>query len=94
MKLIKLKCEGCGAILKVNENLKKISCNYCGTEFIVDDDSTTHTYIKIDQAKIKEAEIKDKINERKLKYKEREEIRTIIVIFLLFTFAILLINLI
>ena len=37
MKLVKLKCEGCGAILKVNEELKKVTCNYCGTEFLVDD---------------------------------------------------------
>jgi len=90
MKLIKLKCESCGAVLKVNEDLKKISCNYCGSEFLVDDGSTTHIYRKIDEARIKESEIKDKISARELEYKERKEKRDNISIFISFGILILM----
>lgn len=72
MKLVKLKCEGCGAILKVNEELKKITCNYCGTEFLVDDGSTKHTYRKIDEARIKEAEVSEKIKLKELELEEQK----------------------
>lgn len=80
MKLVKLKCEGCGAILKVNEELKKATCNYCGTEFLVDDGSTKHTYRKIDEARIKEAEISEKIKLKELEIAEKrhdEELKTL-----------------
>ena len=94
MKVIKLKCDECGATLEVNRELKKIYCNYCGAEAILDDGSTTHTYRNIDEAKIKELEIKDKIHARKLEYKEKEEKRAILVTFLCFGLAILLLLLI
>lgn len=88
MKLVKLKCEGCGAILKVNEELKKVTCNYCGTEFLVDDEvkrveitkNINHHNIYTDEAKIKE-------NERKIKeleYKDKGKKRDDIVIFVCF----------
>ena len=91
MKLVKLKCESCGAMLKVNEDLKKVCCNYCGAEFLIDDGSTTHTYRKIDEARIKESEIKDKINARELEYKEREEKRNNLSIFICFALMILMV---
>lgn len=90
MELIKLKCETCGATLEVNEKLSKVHCNYCGTEFMLDDGSTTQTYRKIDEAKLKEFEIRDKIHARELEYKEREEKRTVLWILLFFGLAILL----
>lgn len=71
MKLIKLKCEGCGAILKVNEELKKVTCNYCGTEFFVDDSSIKHTYRKIDEARMKEAEVVEKLKLKELEISEK-----------------------
>lgn len=40
MKLIQMKCENCGAILDVNEDLEKIRCNYCGAELLIDDEAT------------------------------------------------------
>lgn len=72
MKLVKLKCEGCGAILKVNEELKKVTCNYCGTEFLLDDEvkrveitkNERKQKIYTDEAKIKEFEYEDKKNKR------------------------------
>ncbi len=38
MKLVDLICPGCGAELKVNSELKKCNCNFCGREFIIDDE--------------------------------------------------------
>lgn len=70
MKLVKLKCEGCGNILKVNEELKKVTCNYCGTEFLVDDGAIKHTYRKIDEARIKEAEVSEKVRLKELELEE------------------------
>lgn len=40
MKLIKMKCENCGATLEVNKDLEKIHCNFCGAELLIDDDAT------------------------------------------------------
>lgn len=39
MKLIKMKCENCGAQLEVNKDLDKIICNFCGAENLIDDDA-------------------------------------------------------
>ena len=61
MKLIKLKCDGCGAILKANKELKKITCNYCGTEFYIDE-----AKIKENERKIKELGYQEINNKRTL----------------------------
>ena len=61
MKLIKLKCDGCGSILKANKELKKITCNYCGTEFYIDE-----TKIKENERKIKELGYQEINNKRTL----------------------------
>ena len=37
MKIIKMKCEHCGATLDVNTELDKIYCDYCGSEILIDD---------------------------------------------------------
>ena len=38
MKLVSLNCKSCDALLEVNEELKKVTCNYCGTEFMIDNE--------------------------------------------------------
>lgn len=40
MKLVKLKCENCGAKLEVNKDLDKINCNFCGAEILIDDEAS------------------------------------------------------
>lgn len=47
MKLIDLTCSKCGAQLKVNADLKKCMCQYCGNEMLIDDEVIHH---KIDNA--------------------------------------------
>jgi len=40
MKMVKLKCENCGASLEVNKDLDKIICNHCGNEILINDAAT------------------------------------------------------
>ncbi len=42
MKLIDLNCSKCGAQLKVNADLKKCMCQYCGNEMLIDDEVIHH----------------------------------------------------
>ena len=38
MKLISMKCSGCGSALECNPSLKQIQCNYCGMVTMIDDE--------------------------------------------------------
>lgn len=38
MKLVDLNCPGCGAAIKVNQELSRGICNFCGREFLIDDE--------------------------------------------------------
>ena len=40
MKLIELKCPACGAEMKVNPDLDRVICIYCGKEMLVDNGKT------------------------------------------------------
>ncbi len=37
MKIVKTICPNCGADLKVDSSFRKVTCEYCGSEFLVDD---------------------------------------------------------
>lgn len=41
MKLIEVKCTNCGASLQIESNKKQITCQYCGNNFLLDDNSST-----------------------------------------------------
>lgn len=67
--LIKLKCDNCGASLKVNTDLNEFVCNYCGAKVLIDDEASNIT--RVEKAKLNaikekhEQEVKaaeDKIN--------------------------------
>ena len=64
MKIIKLKCDSCGAVLKVNKELKNVTCNYCCSSFLLDDEIKRVEINKnikyTDEAKLKEQYIKEK----------------------------------
>lgn len=74
VKIISLKCPECDANISIEENLKQCFCQYCGTKIIIDDGSTMHTYRKVDEARIKEAEVKESIRLKELEIKERAQI--------------------
>lgn len=82
MKLIKLKCQGCGAVIKLNNGMKEVTCDYCGNTYLVDDEverlEITKNYHKTftDEAKIKENEL----NIKKMELREKEKKRNAIII--------------
>ena len=39
MKLIETKCPNCGSSLKVEKRKKNVECEYCGANFVVDDNT-------------------------------------------------------
>jgi hypothetical protein len=46
MKITKVCCQGCGADLEVDENVRYVTCNYCHARLeVVHDTSVTHTRI-------------------------------------------------
>ena len=38
MKLVELKCKNCGSLLNVEEGAKNVTCEYCHTSFVIDDE--------------------------------------------------------
>ena len=79
MKMHILNCPKCGGKLSFNGNRTLMFCAYCGTEIFLDDEvkrsEHTYTYRKIDEARIKEAEVEKDIHYMNLDYKEREQKR-------------------
>ena len=67
--MISLKCPECRADLSIEDGCKECFCQFCGAKILIDDGSTTHTYRKIDEARIKEAEIR--LRELEIEEKER-----------------------
>lgn len=68
--VISLKCPECGANISVEAGRKECFCTYCAAKIIIDDGSTTHTYRKVDEARIKEAEVSEKIRLKELLLEE------------------------
>lgn len=50
MKLVEMKCKNCGSVLKVEENTKKIKCQYCHSEYALDDEVQHIKYDDMEQA--------------------------------------------
>lgn len=61
MKIIACRCPSCGANLQIEEGKKKVFCTYCGTPILVDDENRTVTYRTVDEARIREAEMRENI---------------------------------
>lgn len=79
MKTIKLTCQNCGANLEVEDNIA--FCAHCGAKLALDDENRTtthnynHTYIKRDEARIRENETIEKVRLQELEHEERQEKR-------------------
>ena len=72
IRMISLKCPECGADISIEEGHKQCFCQYCGAKIMIDDGSTTHTYRKVDEARIKEAEVDKLIRLKELEIKQKE----------------------
>lgn len=71
MKLINMRCTNCGAELEIDADRRQVFCSYCGTKLMVDDESVHITNRIVDEARLKEAEIRLK----ELEYAHEREIR-------------------
>ena len=74
MKLISIRCPNCGGEIKANTEKEKLTCGYCHTEFLLDDEvkrSEIH-HIYTDEAKIKKAEIDKEIELKKLEIESKK----------------------
>jgi len=38
MKLVEMKCKNCGSMLEIEEGTKQVTCKYCHTSFMIDDE--------------------------------------------------------
>lgn len=66
MKIVKMKCENCGAKLEVNKELDKISCNFCGSENLIDDEAT-------ELKRVEEVKLEARKQNHEQSLKERED---------------------
>lgn len=69
MRLIKIKCPCCNANVEVNAEFKTAICNYCRTEFFVQDENET----KEERIMKTKAKIEEKAKESERKYYSSEE---------------------
>ncbi len=58
MKLVTLSCPKCGASLEIKDDRKQVFCEYCGAKIVLDDDSVNITHRYVDEARLKEAEVR------------------------------------
>lgn len=78
-----VKCPNCGADIPTDGNEGIYTCKYCGAKVSVYDESEQkYTYRKVDDARIHEADVKEKIRLRELeieqqKYKSRQRLKQI-----------------
>ena len=72
MKLISMRCPHCGAELSIDMERRQAFCQYCGNMLLLDDENTININKRIvDEARLKEAEIRLK----ELEYQHEREIR-------------------
>lgn len=72
MKLIPVICPKCGAQIQVNVGVKTCYCTYCGTQILFDDDGIKVTYRKVDEARIKEADVKQLLALKEMEIEEKK----------------------
>lgn len=91
MKMVKLKCPDCGAVLNVNESLKTATCNYCGCQIYIDEEikRSEHTIRKIDEARIRESDNAVKLARINAEEKQKNMRTLLIIIGVAFVFMII-----
>ncbi len=71
MELINLRCANCGAELEIEPGKKQLYCSYCGSKLLLQDETIHITNRIVDEARIKEAEVRL----RELEYEHERELR-------------------
>ena len=94
MKLISMRCKNCGAELEADPERHEIFCSYCGTKLLIDDESIHVTNRIVDEARIKEAEVRLKeleyAHERELREESirREQKKTLLIALIVYVCAV------
>jgi len=66
-KYISMKCSGCGANLNVASDREVFFCEFCGQKhFLKDENHHKYTYRKVDDARIREADVREAIRLKEL----------------------------
>lgn len=73
LRFVSIKCPECRASLDVEEGRKQIYCSYCGTHVLIENDNE-YVYRYIDEAKIKQAEVDQVVQIKKLEIMERKRV--------------------
>ena len=71
MKLISLTCSKCGATMEVDADRKECFCTFCGTKLMIADETININQQFIDEARLREAEVRMK----ELEYQHERELR-------------------
>lgn len=72
IKMVKVECPSCGAMLDIEEDRKMAFCTYCGTKVLIDNDNE-YTYRHVDEARIYEAETDRYVRMEKVRENRRRE---------------------
>ena len=70
MRLINLECPSCHANLQVDSSRDSFYCTYCGARVLLDYEGTRYVYV--DEAGVKEAEVKERIRLKELEIEEQK----------------------
>lgn len=70
MQLVPIVCSKCGGTIQAPAGEKSCFCTFCGTQLLIDDGSKTVTYRTVDEARIREAEIAQALELKKLEIEE------------------------
>jgi len=73
VKLIALKCPGCGAVLNIEEGREQAFCTYCGAKILMNNENE-YIYRHIDEAQIKQAETDQIVRMKQMEIAEEERV--------------------
>ena len=81
MKVVDIKCPGCGAELHISGDRTECFCEYCGSKILLDDEAVKNVTVIRDEAKLRELQLEEeRIKEAKEKLEEykrlNEELRS------------------
>jgi len=72
MELVSMKCPSCNALVVFEKGQDRCFCSHCGSQIqISDPNNKKYTYTKVDSARIKEAETRERIRQRELDLEEQ-----------------------
>ena len=66
-----LSCPKCGGAIQVPTGQRQCYCFYCGTPLHIDDGSQTLVYRKVDETRIREAELNESLERARMKLEEK-----------------------